>query len=207
MLYTIERDFLGYSDGDLNSAAFRALLCMSFFQDMDWVRSFYDPASEQGRCFYEATSSSDIREHAETMAIPVGAIRPVIEVRPTAAGRVELGEPVDKADRREAGDTTAWIARLALTELADADLLSRFSAIPARPGGPWERAYVDRDIDEVFAVFRAPDRHVVETGVGPLGMRLLDLREMREVLPQDITGPGGAEVAPIARSSMAGVSG
>jgi hypothetical protein len=206
MLYTIERDFTGFSDEDLNAAAFRALLCLSFFRGLDWVRSFYDPATEQGRCFYEASAANDLKHHAETMAIPIGEVRPVIEVRPVGPGRVELGEPVDKADRRGAGNPTAWIARLDLAALDNEDVAERFEAISQGPKPAWERAYIDRDIGELFAVFRTVPRREAEHRLEKLALPVKDLREMTEVLPSDITGPGGTEVEPLVKSSMAGVS-
>lgn len=205
MLHTIERDFTGYSEDEMNAAGFRALLCISFYNGLDWVRSFYDPISEQARCFYEAPSARELRHHAQTMAIPIGEVRPVVELRPVAPGKVQAGDPIDKADRRNSSKA-AWVGRLDMSGLDVDAVAARFEAISDGPEGTWQRAYADGDISDVFAVFRTAHRKQADQLLRKLGLPIKDLREMTEILPADISGPNGDDASPIVHGRVAAVS-
>lgn len=81
-LYTIVRDLTGFSDGEIDAAAVRAVICAYEYPEMRWVRSYLDRARGEMLCLYSAASPEQLREHARRSRIPAGEIREVEEVVP-----------------------------------------------------------------------------------------------------------------------------
>jgi len=82
-LWMIERDVSGWSDEDVETAGLRAKLCVLWYPNMEWVRSFYDRDAQQITCIYRAETEADIRMHALAAGLPCGAVAPIEEVLPT----------------------------------------------------------------------------------------------------------------------------
>lgn len=187
MLYMIERDFTGYTEEQINAAAFRALLCISFFDGMRWLRSFYDPVSQQSRCFYEAPSAGDVRHHGFSMAIPVGDVRPVVEIRREGSDGIAVGEPNDASDSRDpSGLIPPWVARLETNRLGQVDLAEKFAKVARRPDGRWVRAYIDHELREVFAVYQAVEESDVIEEIRQIDLTVRNVFRVSEVLPSDV---------------------
>jgi hypothetical protein len=185
MLYTIERDFTGYSDEQVAAAGFRSLLCIAFFHGMRWIRSFYEPVKQQSRCFYEAPSAESLRHHAFSMAIPLTAIRPVVELRPDGPDGVEVGEPNDTSETRDpSGLLQIWGARFLTGELSEVAVAEKFR-LARVPDGAWVRAYFDPEIQEIYAVFQAASASEIEAQIEGIDLAVREIRAVSEVLPAD----------------------
>ena len=87
-LWMIERDVSGWRDEDIEAAGLRAKLCVLWYENMEWVRTYVDREGERTLCFYRAESEADIRTHALAAGLPCGTVIPVEEVLPT-----DLDEP------------------------------------------------------------------------------------------------------------------
>ncbi len=83
-LYAIRRELGTISREELDASAYRAIMCGYEFENMRWVRSFWDPEAGNITCLYEAVSAEEIREHARRARIPCTEVREVIEVIPEA---------------------------------------------------------------------------------------------------------------------------
>jgi hypothetical protein len=81
-LYAIRRELGTISRDELDASASRAIMCAYDFENMTWVRSFWDPEAGNITCLYEAASAEDIREHARRARIPCDDVREVTEVTP-----------------------------------------------------------------------------------------------------------------------------
>jgi hypothetical protein len=186
MLYTIERDFTGYSEEQVAATGFRSLLCISFFPGMRWIRSFYDPRTQQSRCFYEAGLPGDLRHHAFSMAIPLSEVRPVVEIRRDGLGGIVVGEPSDVSDSRDpSGLPKVWAARLLTGGLSEAAVAEKFHEAARVLNGAWVRAYFDHEIEEVYAVFQAASESEIEAQVERIDLSVRESFAVAEVLPAD----------------------
>ena len=87
-LWMIERDVADWTDGDVAAAGIRAKMCVLWYPNMEWQRSFYDRDGERLLCVYRAESEADIRTHALAAGLPCGVVLPVDEVLPS-----DLDEP------------------------------------------------------------------------------------------------------------------
>ena len=81
-LYAIRRELGKISREELDASAYRAIMCAYEFENMTWVRSFWDPESGNITCLYEAATVEEIHEHARRSRIPCDDVREVIEVIP-----------------------------------------------------------------------------------------------------------------------------
>lgn len=81
-LYTIVRDVTGLSDGEIDAAAIRAVICAFEYPGFRWIRSYLDRDKQELLCLYEAQDIAQIREHAERSRIPAGEIREVEQLLP-----------------------------------------------------------------------------------------------------------------------------
>ena len=97
-LWMIEREVTGWSDEDVEAAGIRAKLCVLWYPNMEWIRSFFDREGERTMCFYRAESEADIRSHALATGLPCGIVSPVEEVLPS-----DLDEPAPEAVAETAG--------------------------------------------------------------------------------------------------------
>ncbi len=91
-LFCVRRHFPGASERDLDAAASRSLSCVVWFDGMRWLRSYWDAASEETLCIYEARSKGDIVAHAERSQIPCNEISEVTEILPE---RFEMSAATD----------------------------------------------------------------------------------------------------------------
>ena len=85
-LWLIERDVSGWSEADIEAAAIRAKICVLWYEDMAWIRSFLDEAGGKTFCIYEARSAEDLRIHASNAGLPCDAVTPISEVLPENIG-------------------------------------------------------------------------------------------------------------------------
>jgi len=81
-LYTIVRDVAGLSDGEIDAAGVRAVICAFEYPGLRWIRSYLDRDQQELLCLYQADTVAQIREHAERARIPAGEIREVEEIVP-----------------------------------------------------------------------------------------------------------------------------
>jgi hypothetical protein len=79
-LWMIERDITDWSDDDVVAGGVRAKMCVLWYPDMQWVRTFFDREAERLICIYRAESADDVRKHAEMAGLPCSSIVPVDEV-------------------------------------------------------------------------------------------------------------------------------
>ena len=84
-LYQIERDVSAWTVADLEAAAVRTQTCAAWFEGMEWLRSFHDPASGRLYCYYRATEPGDLERHARAAQVPCDRIIEVDEILPLAA--------------------------------------------------------------------------------------------------------------------------
>ena len=89
-LWMIERDMTGWTDEDIDAAGIRAKMCVLWYPNMEWVRSFLDRDGERTICLYRAETEADIRQHADTAGLPCGTVIPVEEVLPS-----DIDEPTE----------------------------------------------------------------------------------------------------------------
>ena len=57
-------------------------MCLGWYPDVVWVKSYINRARNLVTCIYLAESEAAIREHAVSAALPVTGIWPVEEVSP-----------------------------------------------------------------------------------------------------------------------------
>lgn len=91
-LWMIERDVATWTDEDVEAAGLRAKICVLWYPNMEWVRTFYEREGERLLCIYRAESETDIRTHALAAGLPCGTVLPVDEVLPS-----DLDEPTLEA--------------------------------------------------------------------------------------------------------------
>lgn len=97
-LWVIERDMESWSDEDIEAGGIRAKMCVLWYPNMKWIRTFHDREGERTLCIYEAASEADIRTHALAAGLPCGNVIPVDELLPG-----DLDEPVAEARAEGAG--------------------------------------------------------------------------------------------------------
>ena len=176
-LFVIERDFTGYSEAEVNAAAFRAKVCAMYFERMRWVRSFYDEVTQQSRCLYEALSANDVQLHARASVVSCEQVSPVEELFPSDV--VDLDDARFAPLRDESEGSSLWLSRVSLPASAPVELVAE--AVLAVP--LLVRAYLDREAEELMLVFKAHSRPELSL---PVGLQAIDLRVVSEVLPTDI---------------------
>ena len=81
-LFTVERDVSGAIRAEIDASAFRALTCAQEYENLRWIRSYWDVERERVLCLCEATSEAEIREHSERARIDCGVVREITEIRP-----------------------------------------------------------------------------------------------------------------------------
>jgi hypothetical protein len=81
-LFAVKRIIPGVDRAVLDAAAFRALSCTYDYDDLDWIRSYWEPGSDEVLCIYVARDADQVREHAERSRIPCDEVRQVDEVLP-----------------------------------------------------------------------------------------------------------------------------
>ena len=89
-LWIIERDVADWTDEDVAAVGLRAKMCVLWYPNMEWVRSFLDRDSDRLLCIYRAETEEDVRKHAEAAGLPFGTVIPVDEVLPA-----DLDEPTE----------------------------------------------------------------------------------------------------------------
>jgi len=91
-LWMIERDVEGWSDDDLEAAGLRAKMCLGWYPDVFWVRSFHNRERSLVTCIYRATSEAALREHAQAAALPLTGIWQIEEILPDEIGTLSAEE-------------------------------------------------------------------------------------------------------------------
>jgi hypothetical protein len=81
-LYRADRRLGAATAADVDAAAFRSVACVPHFVGLDWLRSYFDPASGQMTCYYEAARPEDVWEHARMAQLPCDAVTEVREYLP-----------------------------------------------------------------------------------------------------------------------------
>lgn len=100
-LWMIERDVAGWTEEDLEAAAIRATMGVHFFEDMEWVRSYYDRGGERTICIYRAVSEEDVRKHATHCGLPCGLVLPVEEILPGEIAVDSVHAPASQGGRED----------------------------------------------------------------------------------------------------------
>jgi hypothetical protein len=80
--YHIRRNVPGLGQEDIDAAAFRALVCATEFENLRWVRSYWDRDAGAIFCIYEAASRELVIEHARRARIPCDEVYEVQVVLP-----------------------------------------------------------------------------------------------------------------------------
>lgn len=83
-LFQIVRNVPGETVEGMDAAVFRAIVCAVEFNDLVWVRSFWDQPTGVITCYYEAPDEQTIREHASRSRIPCDRVTEVRELVPEA---------------------------------------------------------------------------------------------------------------------------
>lgn len=81
-LFNILRKVPGMTRAGVDAAAFRALTCTYDYDDLRWVRSYWDEALGELRCIYEARDAGQVRDHARRSRIPCDDVREITEILP-----------------------------------------------------------------------------------------------------------------------------
>jgi hypothetical protein len=81
-LYKIRRCLGKISRDELDAAGYRALVCSYQFEDLVWLRSYWQPELGEITCIYEARDEAQLIEHSLQSRIPCDEISPVTEVTP-----------------------------------------------------------------------------------------------------------------------------
>ena len=84
--FVVKRDLPGITPEQLQGAGVRAKSCASEMQgegkDVQWLRSFYLPESEQTHCYFEGPNAESIKALNERAQIPFLEISEVMEMTP-----------------------------------------------------------------------------------------------------------------------------
>ena len=88
-LFAIRRSVGLMGQDEMDAAVYRAIFCAVEYEDLKWVRSFWDRSNGEVCCYYEARSPEQIREHSLRSAIPCDSVTEVDELVPQG-----YGEPV-----------------------------------------------------------------------------------------------------------------
>ena len=81
--YFIRRDVSGLGADDVEAAGFRAAVCAYEYVGLRWIRSYWDRASDELHCYYEAADEVQVRDHSTRSRIPVTEIREVQDIDPS----------------------------------------------------------------------------------------------------------------------------
>lgn len=81
-LFEIRRRLGPVTRDELDAAAYRAIVCSYQFDDLKWLRSYWQQEMGEITCIYEAKDQSQIREHSLQSRIPCDQVREVTEVTP-----------------------------------------------------------------------------------------------------------------------------
>ncbi len=81
-LYLIRRNLGHATQGDLDAASIRALSCLYNYEGLRWLTSYWNEATGQIYCVYEAQTEQQIIEHSAQSRIPCDEITPVEQVNP-----------------------------------------------------------------------------------------------------------------------------
>jgi hypothetical protein len=81
-LFVVRRNVEGLEAGDIEAAAYRAIMCAYEYEGMKWHRSFWDQEAGFLDCIYEAKSADDLSDHALRSRIPFDGVREVTEIDP-----------------------------------------------------------------------------------------------------------------------------
>ncbi len=88
-LFAIRRSVGLMSSEEMDAAVYRAIFCAVEYPDLRWIRSFWDTATGEVCCYYEALGPEQIREHSRRSAIPCDSIAEVTELVPEGYGESE----------------------------------------------------------------------------------------------------------------------
>jgi uncharacterized protein DUF4242 len=81
-LFTIRRDLRGTTQSERDAAGIRAVVCALEYEDLRWIRSYWDEEAGVMQCYYEARDSAEVREHSLRASIPCDEVSEVVEVLP-----------------------------------------------------------------------------------------------------------------------------
>jgi Protein of unknown function (DUF4242) len=183
-LFLIRRPFRGASEADLNAAAFRALTCLPYYEDMRWERSYRDPATEEILCVYQAQEERHLRMHAERSLLPCDEIRQVDEVLPET-----YGGPVEYMGRATEGGESAvsplFLIRrpFAGATPSDLDAAALRALACAEPRTQWQRSFWDPIQEETLCVYRGPGEREIRHHSKQAGIPCAEVRQVEEILP------------------------
>ena len=84
--FVVQRDLPGITPEALQSAALRSKSCCAEMtsegEPVRWIRSFFQPETQQTNCYYEGATASVIAEVNKRAGIPYTAIADVVEMTP-----------------------------------------------------------------------------------------------------------------------------
>lgn len=189
-LWMIERDVTGWSDEDLDAAGLRAKMCLGWYPDVFWDRSYIDRARSLVTCVYRATSEEALREHARAAALPVTALFHVEEYEPSDTP-LEPGPNGLSAVATEVADSLPlWMINRDVAGWNDEDLeAAHIRAMLCEgwlPGIHWVRSYLGRDIGRLVCMYLAEDEPTIQAHTTGASLPLTDARKVEEVTPDDI---------------------
>ena len=81
-VFKIRRHLGMISRDELDAAAYSALVCSYQFDDLKWLRSYWEPNLGQITCIYEAHDADQLHEHSLQSRIPCDEVSEVTEVTP-----------------------------------------------------------------------------------------------------------------------------
>ncbi len=85
-VYLVKRDLGQATQEDVDAAFIRALSCVSNYNDLRWVTSYWGERAGVVYCVYEAQSEQQIIDHSAQSRIPCDGITEVQVVNPQEYG-------------------------------------------------------------------------------------------------------------------------
>jgi hypothetical protein len=117
-------------------------------------------------------------------------------VRFNGSGEIVVGG-ADPNHDPEADDSELmiWVVRQRLDGRSDSEVVSA----PWQPGNGqagWLPTFIDREVDELFSVFREYSRERVKRLAEDCGFETIEVRQMNQALPADVAAANGISLSP-----------
>ncbi len=81
-LVLVRRQLNPMTENEFRAVALQAIMCAHEYDDMLWLRSYWDVGNNQLNCLFRTRTHDLVREHAERSRIPCDEIHDAIEVGP-----------------------------------------------------------------------------------------------------------------------------
>ena len=81
-LVLVRRQLNPMTEREFRAVALQAIMCAHEYEDMLWLRSYWDVESNQLNCLFRTRTHDLVREHAERSRIPCNEIHDAVEVGP-----------------------------------------------------------------------------------------------------------------------------